>query len=154
MDMEKDQDAQPIGPVKMGPFFAWRNGRVARLPNESAFDKAAEWQVTLMRPLPPGVSDLFLSADYTGDIGRLYLDNALVDDNFFNGQPWQIGLKRFLPEAIDTHLRIEILPLRKDAPIYLDATARDRFPHRDQAADLRHLTVTPEYEVVVTLGKL
>ena len=107
---KKTKDAQPVDPVKMGSFYDWRKGAVALVPAESAFDKAIEWQISVTQPLPAGVSDLFLSADYIGDIGRLYLGDTLVDDDFFNGRPWEIGLKRYLPNAVGSGLRIKVLP--------------------------------------------
>jgi beta-galactosidase len=146
---KKTREAKPVGPVKMGPFYDWREGAVALVPDDSAFGNAAEWQVNLNQPMPSGVSDLFLTADYIGDIGRLYLGPTLIDDDFYNGRPWEIGLKRFLPDAAHKNFRIDILPLLPDAPIYLDARAKPS--GHDQIAQLRHLTLVPEYEVLVTL---
>jgi beta-galactosidase len=148
---KKTKDAQPVDPARMGPFFAWRNGAVAEAPAESAFDHAAEWQISLAQPLPSGVSDLFLTAEYIGDIGRLYLGNVLVDDDFFNGRPWEIGLKRYLPAAAASGLRIKILPILRNAPIYLDDQTRSYLPESKQIADLRRLTITPEYDVIMTM---
>jgi beta-galactosidase len=148
----KTRDAKAIGPVKMGPFVKWRNGSVAQAPDEEVFDAAAEWQLNLAQPLPAGVSDLWLNVDYAGDIGRLYVGKSLVDDNFFNGTPWEIGLKRFLPDAANSGVRIKILPLRQDAPIYLDASVRSRLPIDGKIAQVNSLTLKPEYEIVVTLS--
>jgi beta-galactosidase len=82
----------------------------------------------------------------------LYVGNSLVDDNFFNGTPWEIGLKRFLPDAANSGIRIRILPLRQDAPIYLDARVRSRLPIDGEIAQVNSLTLKPEYEIVVTLS--
>lgn len=41
------------------------------------------------------VSDLYLMVDYTGDTMQAFVDGEMVSDNFFDGTPWQIGLKRY-----------------------------------------------------------
>ena len=147
----KVKDAHTVGPVKMGPPFSWRNGAVAAVPPENAFDAAAAWQLSLTQPLPAGVSDLWLNIDYVGDIGRLYIGPTLVDDDFFNGTRWQIGFKRYLPDALTAGAKITILPLRGDAPIYLDPRVRPAIARDAQVATIKSLTAKPEYEVVVTL---
>jgi hypothetical protein len=138
-------------PVTLGPYFDWRNGRVAETPGDSAFSAASEWKLTLTQPLPPGPSNLWLDIDYTGDIGRLYVGSTLVDDDFFHGATWQIGLKRFLPEAVRSGVRLQVLPLLADAPIYLDPTVRSKLPQSGQIASASRPVLQPEYEVVVSL---
>lgn len=135
----------------MGPFFSWRNGSVATTPPEKTFDAAAVWQLSVTQPLPAGVSDLWLDIDYIGDIARLYIGPTLVDDDFYNGTRWQIGLKRYLPAVLSSGARIEILPLRGDAPIYIDSRVRPDIPRNAQAATINALTVKPEYEVLVSV---
>jgi len=48
--------------------------------------------------------------------GRLYADDRLVDDSFFNGNTWEIGLKELETVATAKKVCLEIPPLRKDAP--------------------------------------
>jgi beta-galactosidase len=148
---EKTRDSQPAAPVKLGPFFDWRNGKVAEVPSDEAFAAAAEWKLTLKQTLPPGVINLWLNIDYTGDIGRMYVGSALVDNDFFHGATWQIGLKRFLPEAVVSGMRLQVLPLRADAPIYLDPSVRSKLPGTGQIATADRPLLQPEYESVLTL---
>jgi beta-galactosidase len=148
---EKSRDSQSVAPVPLGPYFDWRNGRVAETPGDAAFAAAAEWKLTLTQPLPPGISNLWLDIDYTGDIGRLYVGSTLVDDDFFHGATWQIGLKRFLPEAVRSGIRLQVLPLRADAPVYLDPSVRSKLPQTGQIATAGRPVLEPEYEVVVSL---
>lgn len=42
-----------------------------------------------------GLSDLYLMVDYTGDTMQAFVDGEMVSDNFYDGEPWQISLKRF-----------------------------------------------------------
>jgi hypothetical protein len=46
----------------------------------------------------------------------------LLDDNFYNGTTWEVGFENS-GQLIDKELRLEILLLRKDAPIYLPKAA-------------------------------
>ncbi|MCF0187150.1 MAG: beta-galactosidase, partial [Bacteroidaceae bacterium] len=43
----------------------------------------------------PQVNEWFLEIDYDGDVAMAFLDNEIVLDHFWYGQPWRIGLKRF-----------------------------------------------------------
>lgn len=148
---EKTREPQPAAPVKLGPFFDWRGGKVAEAPSDAAFAAAAEWKLTLTQPLPPGVNNLWLNIDYTGDIGRLFVGSTLVDDDFVHGATWQIGLKRFRPEAVSSGIRLQVLPLRADAPIYVDPSVRSKLPRTGQTATADRPVLQPEYEVVLTL---
>jgi beta-galactosidase len=139
----KIRNAKSVPPVAMGPISSSRKTPVALVPGEQAFDAAAEWRLDLTRPLPTGISNVWLSLDYTGDIARLYLGNKLVDDDFFHGSTWQIGLKRLMPEAIHSGIRIQVLPLRVDAPIYLDPRVKSRLPIAGQIALSCFTDLTP-----------
>ncbi len=68
--------------------------------------------------LPPdvleGVDNVYLSIDYTGDIGNCYVDGQLVADNFHNGTIWEIGLKQILCERPASELYVLITPMRRN----------------------------------------
>jgi beta-galactosidase len=81
----------------MGKALDWRPGPVASAPDDSDFEKAGLWRLTLLKELLQCLSDVFLDIKYVGDFGRLYEGTRLLDDNFFNGTPWEFGLKRFAP---------------------------------------------------------
>jgi len=65
-----------------------------------------------------------LRINYVGDAARVTLNGKLLDDQFYNGGTFEIGLKRYLPEILTGDLQLQILPLRRDAPIYLTDAAR------------------------------
>jgi hypothetical protein len=52
----------------------------------------------------------------------------------------------------DPELELRILPLRKDAPIYLPTGTRPSFPSTGEVAVLKNVQVIPEYEVVADLN--
>ena len=126
----------------------WRKQPVAVAPSESTMEQfAARWTVSLPKDVLPGVEDVFLRIHYEGDVARLFAGKDLVDDNFYNGDSWVIGLKRFAPR-LDALLQLQVLPLRADAPIYFDAGYKPQFKGQ-QLALLASITAIPEYEIVI-----
>jgi beta-galactosidase len=119
---------------------------VAVVPDDSAFKNAAAWRITMPAHEITGLSDVFLRINYVGDIGRLYEGPRLLDDDFFHGDTWEIGLKRFAPLA-GQNLTLDVLPLRKDAPIYFSPRATPDFGSAGQISEVRTITAVPEYEV-------
>ena len=82
------------------------------------FEKAAVWNLNI-KGLPTG-SDAFLKIDYAGDCARVYADGKLVMDNFWNGKPMLVRMS----DLAGKNVELRILPLRKDAPIYLQKTQK------------------------------
>ncbi len=138
--------------TRMGSPVPWRKHPVAQVPEEKAWDAAEVWTLRVPEHALDGISDLWLTLDYAGDVGRFYIGNTLADDNFYNGTPWQIGLKRFLPAAFGAPLTFRILPLRAGAPIYLDAAAWKRIAAKGQTVSVPRISVRPEYEATFSLG--
>ncbi|MFG6456524.1 beta-galactosidase [Roseateles sp. BYS96W] len=106
-------------------------------PVPEAFATAATWALTLPAKLPAQAEDVLLELDFVGDIGRVFAGTRMLDDWYYNGQHWQLGLRQFglKPGA---ELQLSVLPLRADAPIYIDAAHRPAFAAgQAQAAELR-----------------
>jgi hypothetical protein len=150
--IEQIREAAPSSPVRMGRAFNWRPGPVATAPDDSAFEKAGIWRVTLPKDVLSDLCDVFLDISYIGDVGRLYDGPRLLDDNFFNGTTWEVGLKRFAPDVLTKGVELNILPLRKDAPIYIYQPYRPKFGGDSQTAEVRAVTASPEYEVKMSFS--
>ena len=59
--------------------------------------RVGEKKLVLTLPAKPaGVSDIFLTLPYVADTGMGFINGELVADDFYKGQPWQLGLKQFL----------------------------------------------------------
>ena len=94
--------------------------KVAAMPTDKDFENAALYAVDVdalvAHPsLQMEKDGLFLSVDYHGDCARVYADGVLVQDNFWNGKPMLVRLSDLKGKRVE----LRILPLRKDAPIYL-----------------------------------
>ena len=101
-------------------------------PDDSAFKLAAKWAISMPRILQSStISNVFLRIAYTGDVARLSVEGVLLDDNFNNGLPWTIGLRRFTPKIGDGPLELSILPLRRDAPIFFEKRFRPSFDEQE-----------------------
>lgn len=116
---------KPAGPAREIPLSTGK-AHIALAPTDADFTNAAVWQITL-----PAKVDLksnpLLRIRYVGDVARLTLNGKLIDDNFYSGRVFDLGLNRYAPEILTGDLRLKILPLRRDAPIYLEPTARPDF---------------------------
>lgn len=146
------KDAGRVPAVKLGPALSWRPKGVAMAPEDHAFKMAAEWEILVSHEIQTStVSDLYLRVNYRGDVARLSVNGNLLEDSFDNGLVWTVGLKRFLPKIGDAPLRLSILPLRRDAPIFFEKSFWDEKglpPNlRDtyQVVELRGVTVVPKY---------
>jgi beta-galactosidase len=122
---------------------------VATAPLEPDFEKAAVWGVKI----PAGVdlgTDPILRFHYVGDVARVMLNGKFITDDFYNGNAFDIGLRRHAPDILNGDLRIAILPLRKDAPIYMAEEARPHFGKTDSVAALRRVEIIPRYQLQFT----
>jgi beta-galactosidase len=137
--------APPLGPVKMGPH-------VALAPRDADFDRAGEWRIAVPENALKGLSNLYLRIQYVGDVGRLLSGGQLLDDNFYNGSVWEVGLKPFGDAILGRGFTLKILPLRKGAPVYFPKDAWPPFPLSGEVTQIRSVSLSPEYELLVKIG--
>jgi hypothetical protein len=145
VEWKRLKPAAPARPVKTDAKGA------VLAPDDADFADAGVWQVRVRVPKDAldGIHEMFLRIDYTGDVGRAYLGNRLISDDFYFGRVWEIGLKQFAPEVLEKGLTLKILPLRKDAPIYLPKDRWPSFGETGEAIAVRDITAQAEYELVV-----
>lgn len=124
-------------PVKMGD-------QTAVMPPDAAFAHAAAWTIHVPAVHAGQVGGLLLGIGYIGDIARIYAGGRFVTDDFYHGAPLEIGLWR-----TGQDLELQVLPLRAGAPIYLPPGAR--LPAGAERAELKSVTVIPEYEATLRL---
>ncbi len=105
--------SQPLREITIGIAGA------AEEPRDGDFEKASEWEILLPDNLT-AENDVLLNISYTGDVARVYLGDKFLTDNFYNGKPMVLGLKRYAPEIYEQPLTIKILPLQPvEGLIYL-----------------------------------
>ncbi len=138
-------------PWQFGPALSWRPKPVPLAPENAEFNASAEWTIAVP-PLPANASlaDLYLNIQYQGDVARLYRGDKLIDDNFWNGLTWEIGLRE-----IDSNwhaaadFTVNILPLPRHYPMYLEQSDKLTFVNGATASDPPIVTLVPKYRVVL-----
>ena len=123
--------------------------KAAIQPLPENFKAAGAWQISIPRDQLKGLDDALLQIDFVGDIGRLYSGTRLLDDWYYSGYQWQIGLRQ-QAALLDQPLTVSVLPLRADAPIYLPKEARPDFGGARQIATVRGVSVIPVYQLRIT----
>lgn len=139
------KEIQPPGPLRA---ILLKQG-VAAAPEDADFANAAVWQIRLPENLRLD-EDPLLRLNYVGDVARITLNGKLLLDDFYNGNPLEIGLRRHAPEILHGDLRIAILPLRRDAPIYMASSARPAFGDANSAVELRSAELIPHCQAWIT----
>ena len=122
---------------------------VAVEPSDADFESAAVWKIKLPAGFDAGAADTLLRIHYIGDVARVYLGGRLINDDFYNGAPLEIGLRRYAAELKNAELTIAILPLRRDAIIgakpliFMPVAAQPNFAGKDSIVRLDALEIIP-----------
>jgi beta-galactosidase len=142
-------DAKPRQPWVMSAPLSWRPQALPIKPAVEEFAGAAVWKIEVSAvPKGAALSDVMLEIGYQGDEARLSDQAGLVDDNFWNGLPWSVGLKEVSAgwragEAFE----LRVLPLPKAYPMYLEGGGVLRFGKDGMAGVLDGVKAVPVYEV-------
>ncbi len=142
--LETVQSAGRLRTIALGKI----NKPVAEEPSDADFAQAAVWRIKLPANLDLS-TDLILRFHYIGDVARVTLDGKLLTDDFYNGNAFEIGLRRCGPGILKGDLRVAILPLQKNAPIHMAAEARPEFGEGDSLVELKSVEIVPRYQVEI-----
>jgi len=137
------QQIKPAGPPRTIPLSARRKPLP---PTDADFDAAAVWHITIPADAFAGVADVRLKIDYAGDAARAYIGDKLIDDDFFYGRPWELGLNRYAPDVLTKGITIKILPLTAANPAYIQPEVRPRPDGGGAALGLRGVEAVGVYE--------
>ena len=139
---------QHAGPSREIPLSGGKV-HIAIAPVDSDFTNAAIWKVKLPAKLDLSMNPL-LRIHYVGDVARLTLNGRLIDDNFYAGRTFDLGLNRYAPEILTGDLRLEILPLRKDAPVFFEPKDAPDFGGQDSLVKLQSAEIVNRHEASFT----
>jgi beta-galactosidase len=137
------------GPLRDIPINA--KSHLAMAPTDSDFTNASVWKIRLPAKINLNLNPI-LRIHYVGDVARLTLNGKLIDDNFYSGRTFDLGLKRYAPEILNGDLRLEVLPLKKAAPVYLEPAARPDFSNADSIATVSSVEIVNTYEADLSVG--
>lgn len=100
-------------------------GRRHRAPaDETISERSARYRLHLPTEALDPRADAVLDLDWTGDVGRVLVDGAIVDDRFWDGTPWSVSLRDAAVTAGD--LVVEVLALAPESTVALGAAASAR----------------------------
>jgi len=141
VDFEQIAAAGPAREIPLGKI----SQPVAVEPSDEDFKRAATWRLKLPAGFDPAAADTLLRIQYSGDVLRLAIGGRLVTDDFYNGRPLEINLRRHAADLQAGELTVAVLPLRKDAIsgpkplIYVPDSARPDFAGQDSVARLERV---------------
>jgi hypothetical protein len=145
--------AAPRAPWKFGPSFSWRPNPSPLAPDDHDFQQAAAWKINVPAlPVSPTLSDAFLQIGWQGDVARLDRDGRVVDDQFWNGLPWTVGLREINPASTPPgaqSFELQILPLPRQFPMYIEEADKLRFNNNGSADALLGVHLIPQYKLTV-----
>jgi len=123
--------------------------KAAIQPIPEAWRAAGTWRIDVPQNALEGLDDALLQLDFTGDIGRLMAGTRMVDDWYYSGYPWQIGLKELTAAGTKGPLTLAVMPLRADAPVYIPREGRPDFAGQPQIARVNKISIVPVYRLAI-----
>lgn len=141
------REAGPARDIPLGKIAS----PVAAAPRDEDFAAAAVWRIRLPAGLDLAKNPT-LRLRYRGDVARLMIGDRFITDDFYNGRPLEIGLRRHAAELAHSggELRLLVLPLRRDAPVHL---APEAWPPANETAPVAELSaaeLVPTYTIELT----
>jgi hypothetical protein len=136
-------------------FSSWR----VKLPSFELAAKTKEISsrkitVALPQTIPATVNDIYLTVNYTGDTGMDFVNGELVADNFYNGLPWQIGLRKFISSPVKPkEMVFYFRPMQKNATYLLDLEPYPQyipdFGKSNTFLKISSISFTPQYKTTI-----
>ena len=93
------------------------------------------------------IQEFFLRINYVGDVAMAFMNDQLVQDHFYYGDPWIIGLKRYEDDLKTNPLTFYFRPIRSTVP-YLGDLRAESVPDftNGSVIDIKAVDVIPEYK--------
>jgi len=120
-------------------------------PNDTVIQAAQGlWTIQFSRSELAEVDDAWLMINYEGDLARLYSGNLLLDDHFYDGETWVVGLRRLANQIQNGTLTLAVMPLRSDAPVYLQT--KPMFGSNGQVCAVTNVTISTVYSLEIKIA--
>jgi hypothetical protein len=99
--------------------------------------------------------NVFMRVNYIGDTGMAFFDGRMIDDHFYSGRPWEIGLRRFLPLVQGKEIIFVFQSMKRGASYWDDIPEKYRpvfDAGADEYLDVNGVEFIPEYSAEIDLG--
>ena len=110
----------------------------------------SRWTITVPEDALSAVKDVLMQIDYQGDIGNLFLNGELINDNFYNGATWEYGLRDVADKLSGQGrvLTLYITPIREGANVNVESAMAGRMEEGGaNIASLKDIRLQPLYEI-------
>ena len=99
------------------------------------------------------VQEYFLRIHYVGDVAMTFMKGQLVQDEFYHGEPWTIGLKRYYDDLKTDPLTFYFRPLHSEAPFLRDLP-RETVPDfkNGPVVEVKDVEVIPQYKLHIKMA--
>lgn len=97
----------------------------------------------------PQVQEYFMKVDYVGDVAMAFLDGKLVQDEFWHGTPWMIGLNRHqeLMQTNDLSFYFRPISSKHECLQDLPREVLPDFSKGRSVLDIKSVSIVPQYQV-------
>ncbi|MGV8092168.1 MAG: beta-galactosidase [Mangrovibacterium sp.] len=105
-----------------------------------------EMEIVVPEQLPASLSDIFLNMDYLGNSATISYHGRLLNDNLFNGQPWIVGIKRYVSSGVAQTVLLKIQPWQYDIwGLSKELTGRIKA----SGPQLNNVKILPQYRTLI-----
>jgi hypothetical protein len=109
---------------------------------------AGRYVLTLPQNFTDGLKDVLMQIQYQGDIGHAFIDGDMINDNFCNGETWEIGLRTFADRLQNSPMTIVITPLKEGVNVNVESAMAARMEEvKAYIGNLDKVKLSPVYEV-------
>lgn len=110
----------------------------------------SRYTIDLPKDYMSGLKDVILQVDYVGDIGHAFIDGKMINDNFYNNDTWEIGLKEHAIDLEKHKITIYITPLKEGVNVNVESAMAARMEEVDSyIGNLNSVKVKPIYEISI-----
>lgn len=133
-------------------FDVWKiETIVKKLEAKITQTASSKYIVEIPKDFMDGLKDVIAEVFYQGDIGHAFLDGVMINDNFYNGAVWEIGLRTYEDKLQKYPITISITPLKENADVNVESAMAARMEHSKACiGKLESVSLSPVYEIKLT----
>lgn len=106
------------------------------------------YTIQIPQTVMDGVKDARLQLEYTGDIGNAFINGQMINDNFYNGAVWEIGLKDFAQQLKEDVIAVYIVPLKEGVNVNVESAMAARSEEvQSYVGELKSAKIQNVYEM-------
>ncbi|MFV0505340.1 MAG: beta-galactosidase [Bacteroidales bacterium] len=108
----------------------------------------SEREINLPTSLPENLNDIFLKIDYCGGSATTERNGKILNDHLYHGQPWMLGLKRYLNGDMNNSTLLRVYPWDDN----INGIPEDAVKQiKKEGVMLKDVTALPQYTISLHL---